>query len=227
MAGGVRLSRWAWPGVAALLAAGSAGAWWIMDAQGAASWGWYAEPHPLALDRWRWWTAALVHVNSSHLQANLWAALVTAAWGWAARAGATQALAWLLAWPLSTALLATDPGSMSRYVGLSATLHAGAVIVCGHLVMQARGARRAVGAVVAVAIAIKLALEVPWLQAWWQGGSALGQVLSPLPDAPGHVRAGHAHGCGVVAGLVAAVLVDGIMALSRRRLWTARSPAEP
>lgn len=204
--------------MAALLAAASLGAWWAMGLNGATAWGWVAADTatPMA-QAWRWWTAALVHVNSAHLQANLWAALVVAAWGWVARAGTAQALAWLLAWPLSQALLVTDPGSLSRYAGLSATLHAGAAIVCWQLLWHARGARRAVGAAVAAAIALKLFLEVPVLQALWSATPAADQALAPLPDAPGHVLAGHAHGCGVWAGVMAAALVDGIMAWSTRR----------
>lgn len=217
MEGGVRLSRAAWPAVALLLAAASIGAWWAMGPQGAQNWGWEARPSRPFEDAWRWWTAAVVHVNAAHLQANLWATLVVAAWGWTARVGMPQALAWLLAWPLAQALLATDPGTLSRYAGLSATLHAGVAIVCWQLLWHGQGARRAVGAAVAVAVGIKLALEVPVFQAWWSGRPAVDQALSPLPDAPGHVLAGHAHGCGVWAGLMAAALVDGIMGWLKHR----------
>ncbi len=159
----------------------------------------------------------MVHVNAAHLQANLWATLVVAAWGWTARAGVPQAWAWLLAWPLAQALLVTDPGTLSHYAGLSAALHAGVAIVCWQLLWHGRGARRAVGAAVAVAVAIKLALEVPVLRAWWSGTLAVNQGLAPLPDAPGHVLAGQAHGCGVWAGLMAAAVVDGIIARRKHR----------
>lgn len=211
--------------MAALLAAGSAAAWWAMGPRGAITWGWVAEPAAPTAHAWPWWTAALVHVNAAHLQANLWATLVVAAWGWVARAGAPQALAWLLAWPLSQALLITDPGTLARYVGLSATLHAGAIIVCWHLLWRANGARRGVGALVAAAIALKLALEVPLLQGWWSGTHAQDQAPVPLPGAPGHVLAGHAHGCGVWAGVMAAAAVDGIMVWFRRRAGPADDPA--
>ena len=156
--------------------------------------------------------------SPAHYPTNL--ALLPAYRELAREAGCTPAqlaLAWLLAWPLSQALLVTDPGSLSRYAGLSATLHAGAAIVCWQLLWHARGARRAVGAAVAAAIALKLFLEVPVLQALWSATPAADQALAPLPDAPGHVLAGHAHGCGVWAGVMAAALVDGIMAWSTRR----------
>jgi hypothetical protein len=70
---------------------------------------------------------------------------------------------------------------------------------------------------------IKLMLEVPALQscvinlASWMGVEPRGHIeVQPLPGAPGHVVAGHAHGCGVLAGLLAAALVDGIIGAIRR-----------
>lgn len=210
-----------------MLAVASAVVWWMLDAEAAMRWAWQLLPQEPDPPRWRWWTAALVHVNESHLQANLWAAGVTAAWGFVARAGAAQAMAWLLAWPLTHALLITDPGTVTRYAGLSATLHAGAIIICWHLTVHHHGARRAVGCIVAAAIGIKLALEVPMLQAWWRGGHAAEQLLMPLSGAPGHVVAGHAHGCGVLAGLVAAAVVDGVLWSNRLRAKAASSKTAP
>lgn len=199
------------------LAVASSLAWGWMGAQGSVMWGWTASFRADASQAWRWWSAALVHVNSAHLQANLWAAAVVGAWGWTARVGSAQALAWLLAWPLAQALLFTDTGSLARYAGLSATLHAGAAIVCWHLLWHSRGAHRAVGAAVAVAILVKLWLEVPALQQLTAGGTGSAMPpAEPLPDAPGHVVAGHAHGCGVLAGVAAAALMDGIIGVCRR-----------
>jgi len=215
--GGVRLSHAAWPLVALSLVAFSGMAWWMMGPSGSGLWGWYAAPQASGAQAWRWWSAAVVHLNVEHLVGNLWAAAVVGAWGWVARVSAPQAIAWLLAWPLSQALLVTDPGSLARYAGLSATLHAGTAIVCWHLLWQAHGLRRGVGAAVSLAISIKLAMEVPVLQqavAGWMGtGPPQPQAL---PHAPGHVVAGHAHGCGVLAGVVAAALVDGIIGICRR-----------
>lgn len=211
MAGRLRLNDCLWPALAMALGVASFMAWWVMGLAGAERWGWQAAPHPDAGSVWRWWTAALVHINAAHLQANLWATVVVAAWGWAARAGTPQGMAWLLAWPLAHALLITDPGTLSRYVGLSATLHAGAAIICWYLLWHAHGARRAVGAAVSVAILIKLGLEMP-------------VDAQALPDAPGHVIAGHAHGCGVLAGLASAAVVDGIMRAWQRRVPTPEPP---
>ncbi len=168
-----------------------------------------------------------MHLSSAHLEANLWACAVVAAWGWAARLGPSQALAWLMAWPLSQALLVTDPGTLQRYAGLSATLHAGAAIGCWHLLWHTQGARRAVGAAVSVAIGIKLMLEVPVLQALWSGAGPGRWTAEPLPQAPGHVVAGHAHGCGVLAGVLAAALVDGIIAVTRARSLPPVPPSPP
>lgn len=217
MDGRIRLSRAAWPLTALGLAGLSGLAWWWMGLQGSSQWGWFASHRSDPTQAWRWWSAALVHVNAAHLQSNLWAAAVVGAWGWTARVGAAQAIAWVVAWPLAQALLLTDTTSLDRYAGLSATLHAGAAIVCWHLLWRSRGARRAVGAAVTAAIVIKLGLEVPALQHLWTGWSgASTPPAQALPDAPGHVVAGHAHGCGVLAGVAAAALMDGIIGLCRR-----------
>lgn len=165
------------------------------------AWTWDAA-QPLAATRW--WTAALVHHGPWHLGANLGAAAAVAAWGWAARVRPIHAGAWLLAWPLSQALLITDPGSLSRYAGLSATLHAGVAIGCWHLLVNRTGGARVVGALVSTAVLIKLALEAPALQAWWAGVEVGQWPAAALPGAAGHVVAGHAHLCGVVAGLASA-----------------------
>lgn len=204
----------AWLAVAALLVALSVAASVLLgDPNAASRWMWHAyEPwEPL-----RWWTAAVVHHGPWHLAANVGAAAAVAAWGWAARVGSRDAAAWLVSWPLSQALLVTDPGSLADYAGLSATLHAGVAIGCWHLTVHRRGAAQAVGLAVGVAVLLKLLLESPWFLAAGQGVPVHEVVSAPLPGAPGHVVAGHAHACGVAAGLIASAVLDGMMTLKPR-----------
>ena len=177
-----------------------------------ADWAWHAEQPLRALN---WWTAALVHHGPWHLAANVGAAAAVAAWGWVARLQTRHALAWLAAWPLSQALLITDPGSLSDYAGLSATLHAGVAIGCWSLMRDRVGGARFVGGAVFSAVLIKLMLEAPAVQAWWTGLSVQALPSVALPGAPGHVLAGHAHLCGVAAGLIAAAVADGLSRSAR------------
>lgn len=213
MAGRLRLGRFPWLAVAATLALLASGVWWRLGP--AEAWAWYAHPPHPRPPVLTWWTAALVHFSAWHLVANLWAAAAVAAWGQLAGCRARAAGAWLLAWPLSQALLVTDPGSLWRYAGLSATLHAGVAIGCWQLIVHRRGAARAVGLAVLAAVALKLMLEMPGLQALWQQRPVAEIPSTALSGVPGHVLAGHAHGCGVLAGLIAAALLDGIMAWRR------------
>lgn len=214
MARGLRLNGSSpWLAVAAALALLSLAVAAITGTTSSDAWSWHAD-QPLRVSAW--WTAALVHRGPWHLAANVGAAAAVAAWGWAAQLRAPQAAAWLVAWPLAQVLLITDPGSMSSYAGLSATLHAGVAIGCWELVRHRRGATRVVGLLVSVAVLIKLAVEMPTLQGWWQGTAAADAARQPLPGAPGHIVAGHAHACGVAAGLIVAAALDGIMRLRPR-----------
>lgn len=205
----------AWVGWAVALALGSLAVAAVLGtgpAPGALAWSWDASTPGKA---WTWWSAALVHRSGAHLAANVGAAAAVAAWGWTARLGPEAALAWFLAWPLSQALLITDPGSLRSYAGLSATLHAGVAIGCWHLLRHREGPARWVGGAVSLALAIKTSWELPAFQAWLQGVTMADLLAPPLPGAPGHVVAGHAHACGVAAGLLVSWARDGIM-LARR-----------
>lgn len=217
MARGLRLTApgVAWVGWALVLALSSLTAAALLgtgSAAGAVAWSWHAAS---PAEPWAWWSAALVHRSGAHLAANLGAAAAVAAWGWSARVGPDAAVAWFLAWPLSQALLITDPGSLRSYAGLSATLHAGVAIGCWHLLRHRTGPARWVGAAVSAALAIKTTWELPAFQAWVQGMAVTDLVAPGLPGAPGHVVAGHAHACGVAAGLLVSWARDGIMAARR------------
>lgn len=187
-----------WWGLALLLAAGSAGAalasWWggpdfhdLLDWQRA----------QLAAQPWRWWSAALAHLDAGHLAANLAGCAVVAAFGIAAGLGRAAALAWCLAWPLTHLALALAPG-VERHAGLSGVLHAGvAVAAVFTLARPVHSAQRWVGAAVAAGLLAKLAWERPWAMpvqrvAGW--------------DFPVVVAA---HASGAAAGAACALLVLG------------------
>jgi rhomboid family GlyGly-CTERM serine protease len=144
----------AWVALGGLLMAGSLIAWWLP----AALLDW--QPQLAASEPWRAWTAAFVHWSPLHLGANLAAAAVVTAYGWAARLPPAQALAWLAAWPLTQMGLLLQP-ALAHYGGVSGVLHGGVAIATLWLVVVQRGRARAVGAMVFVGLAVKLATEQP------------------------------------------------------------------
>ena len=150
---------------------------------------------------WRAWTAAWVHWSDMHLASNLAATAAVAAYGWAAALPRAQALAWFAAWPLTHVLLALRP-DLAHYGGLSGVLHAGVAIVCIWLLVNERGARRAVGAAVSLGLVLKIASESPWGPAL-RSSADWDIALAPL-----------AHACGALAGLACSALA---MACTRRR----------
>jgi rhomboid family GlyGly-CTERM serine protease len=157
-----------------------------------------------ALDQpWRAFTAAFVHWSSQHLHANLLAAAVVGAYGWAAQLPRQQALAWLCAWPLSHLMLLVRP-ELAHYGGLSGMLHGGVAITCLFLLWRARGGRRVVGALVSLGLVIKLAGESPWGPAL-QLSQEWDIAVVPL-----------AHATGALAGLLCGALA----------LWLTRHPQQ-
>lgn len=147
------------------------------------------QPALAAQQPWRFVTAAFAHWTPLHLAANLAGCAVLALLGWRAGLGRREALAGLLALPLTQAGLLLRP-ELQRYAGLSGVLHALAVIAA--LALLARGGReRFVGAAIAAGLALKLALEQPW-----------GPVLRATAGFDFAV-APWAHLSGAVAGLLA------------------------
>ena len=163
---------------------------------------------------WRLWTAALVHWSGAHLLLNLLGCAALIAWGHAAALGRRHTLAWLVAWPLTTLLLATSP-SLLRYGGLSGLLHAGVAIGAWALFWHCQGQRRMVGALVLAGLALKLLLEEPLLAQWL--GLGLNVPALPLTGAPGFAVASYAHFTGTVAGLFCAAVLDLVLGLRPRR----------
>ena len=155
-----------WWGLALALAAGSAGvglvAWSGPAAALRESLDW--QRALLAAQPWRWWSAACVHLDTMHLAANLAGCAAVAAFGLAGGLGRRAALAWFLAWPLTHLLLALVPG-VERYAGSSGVLHAGVATAAVFVVAQGGQDRlqRWLGAVVALGLLVKLALEQPWV----------------------------------------------------------------
>ncbi|MDE2159763.1 MAG: rhombosortase, partial [Burkholderiales bacterium] len=154
----------AWVALAALLAAGALAARWLPAP--ALDW----EPALALTQPWRAWTAAFVHWSGLHLGANLAATAVVGALGVAARLPDRAALAWFAAWPLTQLTLLARP-DLLHYGGLSGVLHAGVAVAAAWLLLDARGARRAVAAAIAAGLVAKLVLEQPWGPALrWGGG---------------------------------------------------------
>lgn len=146
---------WAWPALALgllllslLLTGAPRGA---LEWQARLSW---HEP-------WRWWTAPLVHLSTTHLAANAAGALVLGLFGRAAGCGPRETLAWAAAWPLTQLLLVLDP-RLEQAAGLSGVLHAGVAVAALHLVLGARGAARWLGVAVWAGLLLKLLGETAW-----------------------------------------------------------------
>lgn len=161
--------------------------WWLPSA--ALDW----QPDLAAAEPWRAFSAAFVHWSPLHLGANLLAAAVVGAFGAAAQLPRSAALAWLAAWPLTHLGLLLKP-DLAHYGGLSGVLHAGVAVVCLWLVLKSQGARRAVGAAVALGLLIKLASESPWGPAL-QRSAEFDIAVAPI-----------AHATGTLAGLFCAAV---------------------
>jgi rhomboid family GlyGly-CTERM serine protease len=147
---------------------------------------------------WRVWSAAFVHWTPWHLGANLLGCAVVAAFGVAARVPTRATAAWLVAWPLSHAVLVLQP-ALTSYGGLSGVLHAGVAIAAWHLLRLDTGTRRAIGAAVMAGLAAKLLLEKPW-GAPTQQVAGWDFAVAPL-----------AHITGAIVGIVCAALGDAAM----------------
>jgi rhomboid family GlyGly-CTERM serine protease len=147
------------------------------------------QPGLVAHQPWRALTAAFVHWTPLHLAANLAGCAVIALLGWRAGLGRPEALAGLVALPLTQLALLLRP-ELLRYGGLSGALHA--LVAIAALALLVRGGReRLVGAGIALGLIVKLALEQP-----------LGPVLRTTPGFDFPV-APFAHLTGAAAGALA------------------------
>lgn len=147
------------------------------------------QPALLASQPWRAISAAFVHWTPLHLAANLAGCAVLALLGWRAHLGPREALAALIALPLTQLGLLLRP-ELLHYAGLSGELHALAAIAALTLFTR-RSREHFVGAAIVVGLVIKLVLEHP-----------LGPVLRDTPGFDFAV-APFAHLSGAVAGALA------------------------
>lgn len=204
--GGLRSPGRAWAALAALL---------LLGALAGAAFGWHGEagiPQALAWRRdapgqlWRCWSAAFVHFDAPHLAANAAGALLLGVTGGLNGMPARAALAWVLAWPLTHALLWLAPPPLRSYAGLSGVLHAGTAVLAVFLVLGESGWRRAAGAALGAALLARLAQEQAWVAPLrWQAGW----------DFPVAVAA---HASGALAGFAAATLLAALQVRSMKGL---------
>jgi len=187
----------AWCALAAVLAVGAALAF------GREPSGLDWQPGLAGAEPWRLFSAAFVHYSALHLLANLAGVALVGALGFYARVPGSLVLAWLVAWPLTQLGLLARP-DLLHYGGLSGVLHAGTACVGVYLVVNARGPRRAIGALLLAALAIKVLSETP-------GGPALRHPAGwDIATAP------FAHAAGLVAGVLAALVIEATTRLMSR-----------
>jgi rhomboid family GlyGly-CTERM serine protease len=187
-----------WPALCAALALLSLLAW--PCPREALDW----QPALVAAQPWRAVTAAFVHWTPLHLGANLAGCAVIALLGWRAVLGRREAIAGLIALPLTQLGLLLRP-ELLRYAGLSGELHA-LVAIAAWALMKRTGRDRLVGGAIALGLAAKLALEHP-----------IGPVLRATPGFDFPV-APFAHLTGALAGVLAGALT------MRANRESARSP---
>jgi rhomboid family GlyGly-CTERM serine protease len=150
--------------------------WALHPAQG---WG--------GLHPWSLLSPAWVHASARHEWFNLIGAGLLGALGWALRVPSRAALAWLLSWPLTHALLMLDP-RLGWYVGASGVLHAGLAV----LIVQLWRPQRGLAATLAGLLLGKVLLDVA------SGLPLASRAGLDVPMAP------LAHLFGVLAGLLVA-----------------------
>jgi rhomboid family GlyGly-CTERM serine protease len=151
-AGGEPAWRDRWVQLTALLMVAALLAWALPTA--VLDW----QPERALHEPWRAVTAGFVHWSPTHLLTNLGAALAVGAFGRQARVPASWALAYAATWPLTHGGLGLLKPELAHYGGLSGGLHGGVALVCLWLLVAQRGARRWVGAGVALGLVIKAPL---------------------------------------------------------------------
>jgi len=152
------------------------------------------QPGLVATQPWRAITAAWLHLSRLHLVANLLGTALVAALGVVAGCGPRAALAWALAWPLTQLGLLVQP-QLLHYAGLSGVLHAAVAVAALQLVLNERGRRQAIGALLLAGLAAKLLHETPWAGAL-RRVAGWDIAIAPL-----------AHASGAMAGALCALLL--------------------
>jgi rhomboid family GlyGly-CTERM serine protease len=147
----------AWGAVALLLLLGTLLSQ-VLNAASAFEW----QPAAVTTQPWRAWSAAFVHYSTLHLVGNLTGLALTAAFGWVSRVPASDAVAWMAAWPLTHLAFLFAAPDLLHYGGLSGVVHAGVAIVLVHLFITGARAQRWVAAAVLAGLIAKIATETPW-----------------------------------------------------------------
>ncbi len=175
--------------VALCLAIGALVAW-VQPAAVQAAMEW--RPSLAWREPWRAFSAALLHWSAQHLIANLAGCAVLGLVGMAGRLQRRDAIAWLLAWPLTQWGLLWEP-ALLRYGGLSGVLHAGVAVAALAMLRapHAHGRERVIGLLIGLGLIAKVAAERPLADPplrQWEGWSI---AIAPL-----------AHLTGVIAGVL-------------------------
>lgn len=185
----------AWLAVCLVASIGSLATWFLppiwLDWQPALLW---RQP-------WRLVSAAWVHWSALHGLTNLAALALLAVAGWRVPMRGRDALAWVLAWPLTHVLLAPlAPPALLHYGGLSGLLHAAVVLIGLRLIASGRR----MGWVWLGLLVVKLLIEQPW-HPQLPNDLLLGLAVAPA-----------AHLAGALAGILA---WTGVTAVQHR--WPA------
>jgi rhomboid family GlyGly-CTERM serine protease len=156
------LQAFAWSGLCAALAIACIAVWLLpVDWQIALRWradGWFAAP-------WTLWTASLTHLSDLHLLANLVALPCFAIIGQHLGANRSDALALLLAWPITHLALLLWP-QIAFYAGFSGVNHALAGVLIARAAIDFIVDRNfsIIAFLLASVLLAKLVWEAPWAQ---------------------------------------------------------------
>jgi uncharacterized protein (DUF2062 family) len=151
---------------------------------------------------WTLWTSAWVHIHTPHLITNQMAVGVLAAWAWFLRPDRLPALAWFLAWPISTVTLGAWP-QIGYCVGSSGVLHAGIAIMGTFMLLGyfQHSGERVWGGLLLLGLSLKLLIEQGWhLPVVWDDAANLSLVRA-------------IHLTGSISGMASSLLVVVVYAI--------------
>lgn len=164
------------------------------------------QPQQVWAEPWRCWSAAWVHLTPSHRWADLAGLALVGALGVVAGLPRRAAWAWALAWPLLHLTLQLQP-QLTRYVGLSGVLYAGAAVVAVESLAARRHGRmlRWVGLALLVGLLVRVGFDRAWERVVYRPP---GWDFSVAPLA---------HAAGIGWGAVLAAVAGSLGGCARRR----------